>query len=554
MVAQAVPVKEQDTAEYHIRRVNKMKADRGTLESHLQEVSERVLPRKGYITLIRTKGVKRDPTIYDTTAETANQNMASGLFGHLFSGRWFGLKARNKDINDTEAVQNWFMEVTRILLEEMAVSNFNLEIYEFLLDLGWCGTPCIDVNPGTDTLLNFETYHFSEYFIAENNKGKVDTNYRRFKYTARQAVQEWGIDNVSEDIKKAYGSEKPEDRDKEFWFIHAIFPREEYSTSYPALKSRQPIASLWIDIKNKSVIKVDGIYEMSKFTPRWVKTSNDLYGRSQGMAMLPDIKSANHARKELKMGLSLSINPRILSPDDGIVGTLKGNPGTVLYYRKTLQGTDKPKAFHTGARIDWAQEGLKETRMIIKQGFFNDLFAMLTELTGQKTAFEIAERIEEKHSLIIAPIGRLQSELANGMIRRCINILGRAGRLPPVPQELAGQQYEIEYISKLALALKIIEVRALGQGLAVIDTFRETTDIMDNYDTDEIGRGVAQRLGWPVEWLRDIDKRDEMRQARAEDRAAEQAAELAAGAADAVPKLQKETESGSPLEAMAGAA
>ena len=551
----AINIKEQETAEYHIRRLDKMKSDRGTLESHLQEVAEKVMPRKDHVTTVREKGKKRDPTIYDTTAETANQNFASGLYGHLFSGRWFGLKARNKNINDSEAVQDWFMETTKILLEEMAVSNFNLEIYELLLDIGWCGTPCISVYPGVETMLTFETYHISEYFIAENNKGKVDTIYRKFKYTARQAVQEWGEEKVSEDVLKAYKSAKPEDRDNEFWFIHAIFPREDHDDSYPALKSRQPIASIWIDIKAKKVIKIDGYYEMPKFTPRWVKSSIELYGRSQGMAMLPEIKSANHARKELKVGLSLEINPRILSPDDGFTNKLRANPGSVMYYRRSLQGKEKPEAFNTGARIDWAAEGVKESQMIIKQGFFNDLFVMLGELTGTKTAYEIAERIEEKHSLIIAPIGRIHSELSNGMIRRCINILGRAGRLPPVPPELAGQEYEIEYISKLALALKIIEVRAFAQGVEVVTPMLEgAPDMADNWDTDEIARGIPQRLGWPVEWLRDIDKRDDMRQARAEREAELQAAELAAGAADAVPKLQKETESGSPLEAIAGAA
>lgn len=550
----AINVKEQETAEYHIRRLDKMKGDRGTLEAHLQEVSERVIPRKSHVTYRKVKGSKRDPEITDSTAVFANQNMASGLYGHLFSGRWFGLKARKKDINDSEDVQNWFMEVTRILLEELAVSNFNDEIFELLIDIGWCGTPCIGVDPGKETLLTFETFHINEYFIAEDNKGKIDTNYRKFKYTARQAVQEWGEKNLGKDVMEAYNSPKPENMDKEFWFLHVLFPRKEHDKSYPALSSRQPIASLWIDVKAKKVIKIDGYYEMPKFVTRWVKMSNELYGRSQGMFLLPEIKSANHDKKWLSKAISKAISPVILAPDDGFIGTVRTNENSIIYYRRSLQGKDKPEQWVSKARVDWAREELNETRRIIKVGFFNDLFVMLGELKGKMTAFEIAERIEEKHSLIIAPVGRLQSSLCNGMIRRCINILGRARRLPPVPRELAGQEYEIEYISKLALALKIIEVRALSQGMNIIEPFLEgKPDMMDNYDTDEIARGVAERLGWPVEWIRDIDLRDEMREDRLRAEQAVQAAELAAGAADAVPKLQKKTEEGSPLEALVGA-
>ena len=148
----------------------------------------------------------------------------------------------------------------------------------------------------------------------------------------------------------------------------------------------------------------------------------------------------------------------------------------------------------------------------------------------------------------------MQSELSNGLLRRCISILGRGGNLPPVPPELVGQEYEIEYISKLALALKIIEVQALAKGIEVLaPMMEEHPDMADNWDTDEIARGVPERLGWPVDFVRDIEKRDEIREARAEQEQADKAAMLAIEAAKVAPGLGKKTEEGSPLEAIAGA-
>lgn len=546
---------EEGKAEEIIRRLDKMKADRGTLDAHLQEVADRVLPRKAHVTETLIKGKKRkvNTELWNDTAIFANQYMASGLFAHLCSGRWFGLKAKRREVNESEDVKEWFLKVVRILLEELAVSNFNLEIYELLLDIGWCGTPCISVMPGTDTLLAFETYHISEYFIAENSKRKVDTNYRRFKYTARQAVQEWGVENLGKDVQDAYNSVEKKDRDKEFEFVHAVFPREEYD-DFPAMKARQPIASLWIDVKSRKIVKEDGEYEMPKFSPRWVKCSGEVYGRSQGMFALPGIKLTNIADRTTSKGMEKQVDPPILAADDGFVGTVRTAPGSIMYYRKHLQGRDKPEPFLTGGRLDWAFLWMDKKEMNIKKAFFNDLFIMLAEQTKTQTAFEIAERIEEKHSMVIAPIGRLQSELFNGLIRRCINILGRAGRLPPVPYELVGQEYEIEYISKLALALKIIEVRSLTTGIDVMGPMLGAKpDMLDNWDTDEIARGVPERLGWPVDWVRGVGERDDIREERAALEQALQAAQMATEAAKAAPGISGKVEEGSVLAEMAGA-
>ena len=557
MAKDTIPsVKEQARANEIIRRLDKMKSDRGTLDATLQEVGDRVMPRKAHITHTPMPGRKRKvtPELINDTAVFANQDMAAGLYAYLFSGRWFALKAHNKELNESEAVKRWMMQTTNILLEELASSNFKNEINEMLLDIGWCGTPCISANPGKETWLNFETEHISEYFIAENSDKKVDTIYRKFKYTARQAVQEWGVENVGKDVRDAYNSAKKEDRDKDFWFIHAIEPREDHSDEYPALKARQPISSEWVDIKAKKRIKVDGYYEMPKFVPRWVKRSGELYGRSQGMFALATIKLANTIDGENVKATQLHNAPPILTPDDGFIGTVRVAPRSILHYRKSLQGRDKPEVLQMGGDLSWSFELLKNKETVIKKAFFNDLFVLLAEQTKTQTAYEIAQRIEEKHYRIVAPIGRLQSEFSNPLIRRCIGILGRAGRLPEVPQELVGQEYDIEYISKLALALKILEVQAYSKGMEVVSPLAEVKpDVLDNYETDEIARGIPERLGWPVEWLKDKEERDKIREERAEMEQAMQAAAMATEAAKAAPGISKEVEEGSVLAEMAGA-
>ncbi len=42
-----------------------------------------------------------------------------------------------------------------------------------------------------------DTRHIGEVYISENNKGKVDTVFRKFKLTARAAIMQFGEKNVS---------------------------------------------------------------------------------------------------------------------------------------------------------------------------------------------------------------------------------------------------------------------------------------------------------------------------------------------------------------------
>ena len=547
-------VEEENLARMYIQRFDKFKGDRGTLEQNLQDVCERVLPRKSHITMTMIKGKKRDPRIYDSTAVFANQYMASGLMAHLTppNQKWFALKAKKKELNERENVRRWFMKVTTILHEELAASNFQNEINELYLDIGWNGTPCMEVKRGKRSLFNFKNHHISEYVICEDSDGYVDTILRKFKYTARQAVQEFQFKNLGKDVQDAYA--EPKDRDKEFEFLHVIHPREEFDNTYPALKSRQPIASLYIDVKAKKIVLEDGYYEMPKMTPRWVKMSGDPYGRSQGMFALPEIKSANFNEKQMGIALEKEISPTILAPDDGFVGTVRTSANSIMYYRKTLQGDNKPEPFKTNANLMWVKDMHESKKQDIKKAFYNDLFVMLTEQTKTQTAYEIAQRIEEKWSMIVAPVGRLNSELNNPMIIRMLGIAARAGALPPAPPELIGQEYEIEYVSKLALALKLLEVRSLANGIDVLAPLVEVSpDMVDNWNTDEIARGVPERLGWSESWIRDVDERDEIREARFLQQQQEKAAMAALEAAKSAGQLGKKIEPGSILSEAAGA-
>lgn len=558
-MAEEAKKSEQSRAEAIVRRFDKIKADRGTLDSHLQEVAERVVPRKSYVTVKRQEGSKMitfNTELFDATAVFANQDMAAGLVSHLFSGRWFNIRATNKEFSKRSSVKESLARLTNLLLEELAASNFNNIISEVLLDMGWAGQACIEPKEGKKTILAFKSYHVSEIYIALDSDKLVDTVYYKFRYTARQAKQEWGEENLSKSISDALNSDKAEDMDKEFEFIQELRPREDFD-KFPAIATRRPIASTYISVKDKAIIFEDGYYEMPKLTPRWHVNSNEINGRSQAMFGLPWIKLINQVVKNWMQSVELGNRPPTLTPDDGFIGPIRSVPGAIWHYRASYAANANAiRQFPVPKTTKDTKDMILWVEANIKKVFFNDLFVVLTGLEGQKTAFQISELIQEKHARAVMPIGRLHSELANGLITRCIGILGRAGKLRDIlVPELINQPYEIQYVSKLALAIKMVEIQSITATMDVIAPIGERNpQIFDNFDDDEITRGVADRMAVPPDMMRSPEDVDEIREQRQADLEAQQAAELAAGAADAVPKLQGKTEEGSPLAAMAEAA
>ena len=561
MVAENKNTEGQRRAEQIIRRVDRIKADRGTLESHLQEVAERVVPRKSYVTVKRQEGQKTitfNTDLFDATGVFANQDMAAGLVSHLFSGRWFNIRATNKEIRESPAVRESLARLTNLLLEELAASNFNNIISEVMIDMGWAGQACIEPKEGKKTTLSFRSFHISEFYIVVDSDGLVDTVYYKFEYTARQAKQEWGEKGtLPKCVVDALATGEMKDADKKFEFIQELKPREDFD-KFPAVASRRPIISTFIGVKDKAIVFEDGFYEMPKLTPRWHVNSNETNGRSQAMFGLPWIKLLNTIIKDWQQGVQLRHRPPTLVPDDGFVKPIRYTPGAFWNYRASYAANPNAiRQFPTAKADSGIKDMIDWVEMNIKKAFFNDLFVMFDKMNAsQKTILEISERIQEKNARAVMPIGRLHSELANGLITRCIGILGRAGKLRDIlVPELINQPYEIQYVSKLALAIKMIEVQSITATMDVLAPIGERNPmVFDNFDDDEIARGTADRLGMPPDMVRSIENRDEMREQRQAELEEQQAAELAIEAAKAAPGISKEVEDGSIISEMAEAA
>ncbi len=497
-----------------IKRLGALESAKGTWTDHWQEILDYVMPRKATTTVRYSKGAKRTEKLYDSSAIHANTLLAASLQGTLTSASlpWFHLRVRDETLNQQRDVSVWLEDCRNRMYKAFSTSNFNTEVHEFYLDICSIGTSCIEVEEN-DGDLNFRALHISEYFIAENHKGQIDTLYRKFEYSARQAKQRWG-DACGAKIDDAFKS-KP---DKKFEFIHCVMPAEEYEGKKI---TKLPWVSVYICIEDKNIVHYGGYNEMPYLVTRWSKASGEA-----------DIKTLN---KAVELGLKAwakAIDPPLLVEDDGVIGKVRTTPAGITVVRR--DGAIKP--LDTGARFDVSDMKETELRGAIKQAFFSDQLEL--QQGPQMTATEVQVRYELMQRLLGPTLGRFQTEFLNPLIERCFSIMDRNEKFLPAPEALDGISIDIEYVGPLARSQRMEEAVAVERLYEMAANLAQIApEVMDNIDHDAAIRSRAELLGVPKNIMRDPQEIAEQRKAKMEQQ--QQMAEMqqAQQGADVVSKV-----------------
>src|SRR5690606_28869915 len=127
----------------------------------------------------------------------------------------------------------------------------------------------------------FSARPLGEIHIAENAEGRVDTVFRKFALSARQAQQAWG-EAAGPGVAAAIAAGKPERR---FAFLHAVRPAGEGDAGARARGFR--FASTYLGLEERRIVAAGGYHEMPYMVPRWSKDAGEIYGRSPGWNALP---------------------------------------------------------------------------------------------------------------------------------------------------------------------------------------------------------------------------------------------------------------------------
>ena len=485
---------ETDLTKDLLKRFGKLVTQRQTWESHWQEVADYMMPRKADVTKQRSKGDKRSELIFDSSPLHAVELLSASLHGMLTnpSTPWFSLRFKNVDTGDADEANEWLQDTTEKMYDAFNRSNFQQEIFELYHDLITFGTASMFIEEDADDIIRFSTRHIGEIYISENNKGRIDTVFRKFKISARAAILQFGEKNVSNALRGT----AMKDPYEEVTILHVVYPRENYDPKKKDAKN-MPFASCYIELDNKHEISQSGFNEFPYVVPRYLKASFEIYGRSPAMTALPDVKMLNEMSKTTIKAAQKQVDPPLLVPDDGFILPVRTVPGGLNFYRAGTR--DRIEPLNIGANNPLGLNMEEQRRNAIRDTFYVNQLMM--QNGPQMTATEVVQRNEEKMRLLGPVLGRLQSELLRPLIDRTFAILLRKKIFRQAPQFLAGQDIQIEYVSPLAKAQRSSELQSIMRAIEIFGSLAQISPVFDHINIDNLVTHLADIVGVPAKVL-----------------------------------------------------
>lgn len=472
--------------------------DRGTWKTHWQDCADLTNTNRADYVVQRSPGMKRQSKIFDSTPAWALRQLQNGLHSYLTSPSvpWFALRTDSIQLNLNAQVRAWLDVATTVLFDLFSSPRHNFATMsdEMYGDDGCIGTGVMAVLPSSKSKVLFSCRTLRECVIAESDEDKVDTLIRRWRYTAKQAVQAWGMAPVGDKVRKAF-IDKP---DTHFHFLHRARPRVNRDSARSDRKHKA-WESLWVGEEDGNIIDEGGYDEFPFMVPRFSKVTGEVYGRGATMQNLPDIKMLNEMVKTVLKAAQKIVDPPLQMPDDGFLMPIKTVPGGINYYRAGGRPTDRIEPIQTGGNVEIGRELVNDLRQAIMRGHYADWFIMPADMQdpassgkGVTATYTVTKRDEmlRQASPLLA---RMNCEFTDPLITRCFNMLWRQSKamrfgpgspFPPPPAALAGAQLRAEYVSPIAIAQKTSSLdsvqRVIQTAVGLLQIDPSVGDVIDS--------------------------------------------------------------------------
>lgn len=448
------------------------------------------------------EGVNRNTRIFDSTAVIANERFAAAMEAMLTprSQFWEKSVAADEALKDNLRVKRYMDQVTKIRFAARyhPEANFASQTDECYMSLGAYGNNALFIDEMMGHHIRYRSFPLSELVWSLNHQGMVDTIFRKFRYSARQAVQHWG-NAVPDSIKKVMAKSQY----TKFDFLHVVRPNSDHRPGSYGVKGKK-FEGFYIFIGDRSVIEHGGYRTFPCAIGRYRVAPRESYGRGPATTCLPDVRTANEMVKTALRAGQKAVDPPILLAEESVLNNFNQRPGANNYGMLTEDGRALAQPFESKANFQLGEKLLDATRTVIRDTFLNTLFQILVE-NPNMTATEALLRAQEKGELIAPAMGRQQSEFLGPCIVRETDILAEAGQLPPPPMELLRSKrgMTVEYTSPLARALRAEEGTAIMNTVADIAQLSQLDPsaklVMDFHDA---ARSMADIRGCPAKLLR----------------------------------------------------
>lgn len=527
-----------------------LESERSSFMTHWRELGDYILPRRPRFTLKDVnKGEKKNQKIVDSTATFAARTARSGMMSGITSParRWFRLATHDKSIIEDADVKAWLHTVTEAMNTVFTRSNLYNSLPIVYGDLVVFGTAAMMVMEDYDKVIHTQHFPIGSYFCSANNRGNIDTFGRTFQMTVRQIVKQFGtpeganqgeldMSNISDTVQRLWKEGRTED-----WIevAHIIMPNDEYNPEKPESKFKKYV-SVYYELSCSSgsgkyahvgqneedrFLRVAGYDRFTVLVPRWEVNSEDSYATDcPGMQALGDIKQLQLGERRAMQAIEKMVNPPLVGPGHLRNSAVSMRAGDITYLDVRDAANGLRPIHDVRPQIQDLEVKQQSARDRIRHAMFENLFLALTMSDRREiTAREVEERHEEKMWALGPVLERLNQDLLDPLIDLTFEYMNRQGLIPEPPEVLQGMDLKIEYVSVMAEAQKLINLKSVERftqhaaNLAAINPAA-----LDKLDIDQMMDVYGELTGIPPGLVKPDDQVAAEREERAKAQAQQQ--------------------------------
>ena len=482
------------------RRYKKAQAHKEQWRSIYEEAYEYALPMRnlydGYYEG-DVPGQNKMKRVFDSTAIHSTARFANRIQSSLFPPQrsWCRLEPGNEIPADRKVEAQQALDFySQRMFAIMNQSGFDLAMGEFLLDLA-VGTAVMLIQPGDDvTPIRYTAIPSYHITFEEGPNGSVDTVYRRFKRPYRLLQLEFPDAEIPDSMVQKYQDDPTENVE----LLEATYTID--------------------GVIHYCVMTYEGddriLHRQLKSFPwvisRYMKASNERYGRGPVLYALPDIKTLNKVVELTLKNASISIGGVFTAVDDGVLNpqTISIIPGAVIGVSSNggPRGPSLAPLPRSGD-ANLSQIVSNDLRTNIKKTLLDESLA--PENMSARSATEINAKLSELSQNLGSAFGRLISETMFPIVRRTLELMDEMGMID-LPLKVNGLEVTVVPISPLAMANNAEKLNEVLQFMQIAQQLGPMGQTLIKMDA--IGDYVADQLGIPAQLRTTPQERQQIQQ------------------------------------------
>jgi hypothetical protein len=435
----------------------------GTEDVDLKEISERILPHRGYWP---SEGDNKDSILQrgkkniNPAGMLSLERAAGGLTtGMTPEGQpWFGLRTQEAKLMEEPGVREHLGVRERLINAVLRAGGFYQEVHVGNIEMFGFGGILLFEDSSDTTLARFEANTVGTYCVAHDTEGELDIVTRRMQWSAMQIKKKFGEDKMSKRSQELLKSNKYTKVD----VVHVVSPREDYDDTKIDNLNMKYESILYEDFLEAEdgaatdVLRESGYHEMPYFYAPYAKVGSSEYGMGAGHLLIEHSKQLDETERQKIIALQKMINPPTKKP-----AAMKGRLNVGPAQENIVSATDAaglgplyevPVQAYQSV-LQEVQDLMQRIAAVAKADLFYDLPAEMRP--KDMTATEYMERKRERLQQVAPFVSIYEPKILDKIITRTNNMLDRVGMFPePPPALVDAGEFEVEYISSVAKALR----------------------------------------------------------------------------------------------------